>query len=153
MASPGMSNYDGSFLALALALGLLIILILFAAWEIATHRAGSASGGTGGTLAIACHSAACRAQVRAFVVFATSLGAVDALLGGSIAYRLEEAALPDLTAGSTVEPILELVDGPEPGNFGLVKSVCSRTCQLDRSEGKSGRYTCLWWHTKPCCPW
>lgn len=61
--------------------------------------------------------------VATLVVFALSLGTVDALLGGHISDGLEETALADLTGGEVVDAVLESIDLFDARYFCLVEVV------------------------------
>ena len=58
------------------------------------------------------------------VVFAATLGAVDAFLGESVSDALQSAALAQLAGDEVVDAVLGFVDGLDAGDFGLVEGVC-----------------------------
>lgn len=69
-------------------------------------------------------------MVTYVLVLAAALGAVDALLGESVANALQSTTLAKLAANEVVDTILGLVDGLDAGNFGLVESVCCRSMSV-----------------------
>ena len=63
-------------------------------------------------------------MVTYVLVLAAALGAVDALLGESVANALQSASLAKLASDEVVDVALGLVDGLDAGDFGLVEGVC-----------------------------
>lgn len=95
-----------------------------------------------------------RAPVRATVVFAPAFSSVDAFLGHSVANRLQHAALPKLSAHSTIHPILQLVHRLNTSDLRFVQRICIPV-SISTPSMHPLQHTCpyLSSHTTPYCPW
>lgn len=100
---------------------------------------GSSLSSTDNSLSCAVHSTGARGilvHVATIVIFALSLGSVEAFLGSQVADGLEKTALANLARGQVVDAVLEGVYLLDASDLGLVEIFYKVLVLIGRSKGK-----------------